>query len=75
MEDYLLVEQVVNYFNANRSTVRETAKKFRIPKSSVYNYLKRKPNKKTEEILAFNKAIAHIRGGQATKNKYMKKRS
>lgn len=71
-----LVKDVVYYFNNNHSTVRETAKKFGISKSTVYVYLtKIYPNSTSAKILAKNKAERHIRGGQATKNKYLKERS
>lgn len=76
MRDSNLVEKVVTYFNTHQSTVRETAKVFGISKSTVYVYLTEiKPNATSAEILAKNKAERHIRGGQATKNKYLKKRS
>ena len=71
-----LVKDVVNYFNINHSTVRETAKEFGISKSTVHLYLtKICPNSTSAKILAKNKAERHIRGGQATKNKYLKERS
>ena len=76
MRDSKLVEKVVTYFNTHQSTVRETAKAFGISKSAVYDYLTEvKPNVTSAEILAKNKAERHIRGGQATKNKYSKERS
>lgn len=76
MRDSNLVEKVVTYFNTHQSTVRETAKVFGISKSTVYVYLTEiKPNATSSEILAKNKAERHIRGGQATKNKYLKERS
>lgn len=39
MIDEQLVKNVVDYFNINHSTVRETAKEFGISKSSVYIYI------------------------------------
>ena len=73
MRDQQLVQKVVNYFNTHHSTVRETAKAYGISKSTVYVYLtKVSPNATSAEILAKNKAERHIRGGQATKNKYLK---
>lgn len=71
-----LVKEVVDYFNNNRSTVRETAEYFKIPKSTVYDYLtKVSPNSISREILDKNKSERNIRGGQATKNKFLSKRS
>lgn len=76
MKNEQLVKSVVDYFNTHRSTVRETAKVFGISKSTVYVYLTEiMPNSTSTEILAKNKAERHIRGGQATKNKYFKERS
>lgn len=76
MKNEQLVKSVVDYFNTHRSTVRETAKVFGISKSTVYVYLTEiMPNSTSTEILAKNKAERHIRGGQATKNKYLKERS
>ncbi len=76
MLDLDFVDDVVEYFNTHRSTVRETAKHFGISKSSVYLYVtKIKPNATSREILKQNKSMRHIRGGQATKNKYQSKRS
>ena len=70
------VAEVVNYFNTHESTVRETAKHFDISKSAVHRYLtKISPNQKSAEILAKNKAERHLRGGQATKDKYQRERS
>ena len=70
------VEEVVNYFNSNQSTVRKTAEHFNISISTVYNYLTQvNPNETSRKILDKNKSERHIRGGQATKNKYLSKRS
>lgn len=69
------IKKVVHYYNKNHSTVRETAKNFGISKSLVYYYLtKVLPNDTSKEILSFNKSQRHIRGGEATKNKYLLKR-
>lgn len=74
MRDLEFISNVVQYFNDTESTVRKTAEHFGISKTSVYDYLtKIKPNEKSSKILAKNKAERHIRGGQATKNKYVLK--
>lgn len=74
MRDLEYVAKVVDYFNSNESTVRETAKKFCISKSAVHRYLTEvMPNETSAMILAKNKAERHIRGGLATKAKYSKK--
>ena len=70
------MNEVVNYFNTHDTTVRETAKVFFISKSTVYEYItKVSPNPISRMRLDKNKAERHIRGGQATKNKYLKMKS
>lgn len=74
--DLQFVQKVVDYYNFNRSTVRKTAAHFGIGKSTVYSYItEAMPNKLSLEILNLNKSESHIRGGQATKNKYQSMRS
>lgn len=76
MLNLTFVETVVNYFNTHHSTVRKTAQHFGISKSTVHVYLtKIMPNEESQEILDHNKSVRHIRGGQATKNKYLLMRS
>lgn len=66
-----LYKRIVEYYNSNRSTVRETAKACKVSKSMVYTVLtKRNPNATSAEILAKNKKESHIRGGEGTKRKY-----
>lgn len=74
MRDLETISNIVKYFNENESTVRKTAEHFGISKSSVHLYLtKIMPNKVSAEILKKNKEERHIRGGEATKNKYLRK--
>jgi putative DeoR family transcriptional regulator (stage III sporulation protein D) len=70
---------IANYTIVHNSTVRETAKKFGISKSTVHKDLReRLPNingllsEDVNRILDFNKSERHIRGGLATKRKYQK---
>lgn len=75
MRDLDTVREVVKYFNENCSTVRKTADFFGISKSTVYVYLTEvMPNEISLFILRKNKKERHIRGGMATKNKYLSKR-
>ena len=71
---------IAEYTIHNNSTVRSTAKKFGISKSTVHKDLReRLPllnadlSKDVNKILDFNKSERHIRGGMATKNKYLQK--
>lgn len=75
MRDLEKVKEVVDYFNENRSTVRKTANHFSMSKSTVYIYLTDvMPNSTSSEILQKNKAERHLRGGEATKNKYLREK-
>lgn len=71
---------IAEYTVHHQSTVRETAKKFGISKSTVHKDLReRLPQLNTSlsesvnKILDFNKSERHIRGGLATKRKYQSK--
>jgi len=66
------------YIAENRATVRSTAKKFGISKSTVHkdvSYRLKTENPvlfaQVRDILEINKQERHIRGGLATKKKYM----
>ena len=68
-----------NYITENKSTVRATAAKFGISKSTVYKdvterlkYENKPLYQKVRKVLDENKAQRHLRGGEATKNKYLK---
>lgn len=75
MKDLETIKMIVEYYNENESTVRETAKHFGVSKSSVYKYLTEvMPNKTSATILKNNKEQRHIRGGEATKNKYLREK-
>ncbi len=70
---------LAEYIIDNKATVRSTAKKFGISKSTVHKDISERLVKlnpalaeKTRAVLDENKAERHIRGGMATKNKYKK---
>jgi putative DeoR family transcriptional regulator (stage III sporulation protein D) len=70
--------EIANYIINNNATVRQTAKQFGISKSTVHKdvterLLQINPAlaKKTREVLDINKSERHIRGGLATKEKYL----
>ncbi len=61
----------------NNATVRQTAKKFNISKSTVHKDVSERLKtlnealyKQVKSVLEQNKSERHIRGGLATKNKY-----
>ena len=71
--------EVANYIIENKATVRATAKHFGVSKSTVHKdvaqrleYLDAKLYQKVRVILDENKETRHIRGGNATKEKYLK---
>ncbi|MDR1466863.1 MAG: sporulation transcriptional regulator SpoIIID [Oscillospiraceae bacterium] len=66
------------YIVENKTTVRKAAKLFGISKSTVHKdiserlrYVNPRLHKKVKVILGINKAQRHIRGGLATKRKYL----
>lgn len=76
------VVEVANYIVEHKATVRETAKVFGISKSTVHKDItERLPrmNKGLAEsvrgVLDVNKSERHIRGGMATREKYLHRES
>ena len=73
--------KLAHYIIETKDTVRSTAKKFGVSKSTVHKdvsdrLLKINPilAKEVREILNENKAERHIRGGMATKLKYLREK-
>lgn len=69
-----------DYMIATEKTIREIAAYFKISKSTVHKDLHerlckidKERNKKVERILAYHMKIRHVRGGESTKKKYLKK--
>lgn len=69
------------YIVEHKTTVRATAKQFGISKSTVHSDVSDKLKKispslynEVRKVLDDNKAQRHIRGGLATKEKYLNKR-
>ena len=69
--------KLAEYLIDNNSTVRATAKRVGISKSTVHKDIAEKlPHiqfelyQKAKDVLEKNKAERHLRGGQATKDKY-----
>jgi len=70
--------EVANYIIEQNATVRQTAKKFGISKSTVHKDVTERLEeidpalaKRTRMVLDVNKSERHIRGGMATKEKYL----
>ena len=71
--------EVAKFIIHSNSTVRETAKRFGISKSTVHKDITDRVQKLDPElalsarkVLDVNKAERHIRGGMATKEKYLR---
>jgi len=79
MKDYIeeRVLEVANYIISSKATIRKTAKVFGVSKSTIHKDMTDRLPKinslianEAKNILNFNKAERHIRGGKATKLKY-----
>lgn len=71
--------KTAEYIISHSSTVRQAAKQFGVSKSTVHKDVTNRLCRlnpalaeKTRKVLDKNKQERHIRGGQATKQKYMK---
>ena len=78
MKDYIEEREVACYIIETRATVRQAAKKFGISKSTVHKDCAERlrminPSLAMEvrKVLDVNKQERHIRGGLATKEKYL----
>lgn len=74
--------KIGHYIVETRRTVRSIAKEFGVSKSTVHKDLtERLPEinpelaNQVKEILEYHKSIRHLRGGEATKIKYKRKKS
>ena len=81
MKDYIQerVIEVAHYIYETKATVRQTAKIYGVSKSTIHKdvterLLRIEPElaERVKQVLEFNKAERHIRGGEATKKKYQK---
>ena len=79
MKDYIekRAMELARYIIENKTTVRDTASKFNISKSTVHKdvaeriwEIDKKLARQVETVLNENKADRHLRGGIATKHKY-----
>ena len=80
MKDYIeeRAVEIAYYIIENNATVRQTAKEFGVSKSTVHkdvtdrlNHINRSLANRTRRVLEQNKSERHIRGGLATKQKYL----
>ena len=82
LKDYIeeRAMNIATYIIENNATVRQTAKKFGVSKSTVHKdvtdrLMQVNPNlaREARKVLDVNKSERHIRGGMATKKKYLHK--
>ena len=72
--------KLAKFIIINKATVREAAKKFGISKSTVHKDITEKLAKinfslyeAVQQVLQKNKSERHLRGGEATRKKYINK--
>lgn len=84
MQEYIekRVMDICAYILETKATVRQTANEFGVSKSTVHKDLSERLEQvnrslwqQVKKILEQNKAERHIRGGNATRAKYEKRRS
>ena len=84
MKDYIEERaiQIANYIIENNATVRQTAKEFGISKSTVHKDVTDRLSQinpslaaEARKVLDVNKSERHIRGGLATREKYLHQHS
>lgn len=70
--------EIAKYITDNNATVRQTAKMFGISKSTVHKDVTERLQQinpslaaQTRKVLNINKSERHIRGGLATREKYL----
>ena len=80
MKDYIeeRAVEIANYIIEENATVRQTAKRFGISKSTVHKDVTERLMQinptlagQARKVLDVNKSERHIRGGLATKEKYL----
>ena len=79
MKDYIRkrVQEVARYIYETKATVREAAEIYGVSKSTIHKDVTERLKKidprmadRVKEVLEYNKAERHIRGGEATRRKY-----
>ena len=80
MKDYIeeRAAAIANYIIEENATVRQTAKKFGVSKSTVHKDVTERLQQinpslalQARKVLDTNKSERHIRGGMATREKYL----
>lgn len=73
--------EIADYIVSNKATVRQAAKRFGVSKSTVHIDVTKKLEAinsslaaEVRKVLDVNKEERHLRGGIATRNKYLKEK-
>ncbi|HHY46901.1 MAG TPA: sporulation transcriptional regulator SpoIIID [Firmicutes bacterium] len=83
MKDYIRrrVLDIANFMVENKATVRQAARLYNVSKSTVHKdvtdrlpIINKQLSRKVKRLLDQNKAERHIRGGEATRKKYLQAR-
>lgn len=83
MKDYIAQRamNIATYIIENNATVRQAAKQFGVSKSTVHkdvgeriSYINPALAKDVRKVLEQNKCERHIRGGLATRDKYLREK-
>ena len=76
------IRREASYMIETQNTVREIAKKFKVSKSTVHKDLHERLKKvdynlyiEVDAILKYHAKIRHLRGGESTKQKYLKEKN
>ena len=84
MKDYMAQRamNIATYIIENNATVRQAAKQFGVSKSTVHKdagerigYINPALAKDVRKVLEQNKCDRHIRGGLATRDKYLREKT
>ena len=77
LSDISRAEKIALYMVENEKTIRQAGARFGVSKSTVHKDIQTRLKKENpalfaeiEKLLFRNKAVRHLRGGQATKLKY-----
>ncbi len=73
-----LITQIATYIAQTACTVRDAGEEFGIGKSTVHKYMTEKLEaidpelyKQVRKIIDYNLSVRHLRGGEATRKKYL----
>lgn len=84
MQDYIAKRclMIAEYMLEREATVRQAAKAFGLSKSSVHKdmdqrlpLLSESLSKEINGLMAYHKSVRHLRGGEATREKYLRQHS